>query len=245
MVELLSRDEFRNAVFKRDGWECVVCGQDAADAHHIIERRLWADGGYYIDNGASLCEKHHIEAEQTTLSCSELRERCKIGEIVIPDHLYPDEQYDKWANPILPNGMRLRGELFSDPSVQKVIAPVLHLFTNRVKYPRTFHLPWSPGVKSDDRIIPVLHGLEGEEVVVTVKMDGENTTLYSDYLHARSVNYESHPSRSRIKAMHAGISHKIPPDWRICGENLTAKHSIHYQNLQDFFLVFSVWDDKN
>ena len=55
---LLSRDEFREGVFERDGHKCVVCKEQGKDAHHILERRLFNDGGYYLDNGATLCEKH-------------------------------------------------------------------------------------------------------------------------------------------------------------------------------------------
>jgi 5-methylcytosine-specific restriction endonuclease McrA len=46
---LLTRDEFRVGVFARDGKTCVACGKPGQDAHHIIERRLWPDGGYYLD----------------------------------------------------------------------------------------------------------------------------------------------------------------------------------------------------
>jgi hypothetical protein len=38
-----------------------------------------------------------------------------------------------------------------------------------VKYPRTMHLPWSPGLQNDDRVIESLDGLIGQEVVVTDK----------------------------------------------------------------------------
>ena len=78
-----------------------------------------------------------------------------------------------------------------------------------------------------------------------VKMDGENTTMYKDYLHARSIEYSPHPSRDRVKALHSQICYNIPEDWRICGENLYAKHSIHYKNLTDYFLMFSAWDNNN
>lgn len=61
MNKLLTRDIFRESVFSRDNHKCVICGNPAKDAHHIIERRLFSDGGYYIDNGASLCEEHHIK----------------------------------------------------------------------------------------------------------------------------------------------------------------------------------------
>jgi len=248
---LLTRDQFRSGVFERDSNRCVVrnalgvrCEQEAADAHHILERRLWSDGGYYLDNGASVCPDHHIEAEQTLIGCTDLREWAGITNLVIPDHLYRDQGYDKWGNPLLPNGSRMCGELFYDESVQKILAPVLHLFTVRVKYPRTYHLPWSPGVTKDDRVIAAkdLDALLNMELVVTAKMDGENTTMYRDGLHARSLDYEPHGSRDWVRALHARVAHEIPERWRICGENLFAKHSIHYSNLESQFLVFSIWD---
>jgi hypothetical protein len=244
---LLGRVQFKDQVFARDGGKCLVCKAPAQDAHHILERRLWTDGGYYLANGAAVCGEHHMEAEQTLLSCDTLRELAKIAKYPLPAHLYRDQSYDKWGNPILPNGQRLRGELFGDESVQKVLAPVLHLFTDRVKYPRTYHLPWSPGVKKDDRKLDYsdLVHLASGEIVITVKMDGENTTMGTSYMHARSVDYDPHPSRSWAKALHSRIAFDIPPGWRVCGENLFAKHSIEYKHLEDYFLVFSVWNDKN
>jgi len=246
MQKLLTRDQFRNAVFERDGYRCILCKETAVDAHHIIERRLFPDGGYYLDNGASLCALHHMAAETTRLAADEIREWCGITRVVLPPHLYRDQEYDKWGNPILPDGRRLRGELFDDESVQKVLAPVLHLFTDKVKYPRTYHLPWSPGATDDDRIMEDPDAcFAGSEVIVTEKMDGENCTMYSDYIHARSLEYASHASRDRVKAMWANIAHDIPKGWRVCGENLFAEHAIHYYNLEAYFQVFSVWNEKN
>ncbi len=62
-------------------------------------------------------------------------------------------------------------------------------------YPRTRHLPWSPGGSTDD-----LRLLEGEpetmfcgrRVIVTEKLDGENTSMYNDILHARSKDGRHH-----------------------------------------------------
>lgn len=248
MARLLSRDHFREGVFARDGKQCVICKQPAVDAHHIIERRLWPDGGYYLENGASLCELHHIQAEQTVLGCPELRAAIGIEEVLLPPHLYSDQEYDKWGNPILPNGQRLRGELFHDPSVQKILmsAPLyVSTFTNHVKYPRTYHLPWSPNLTKDDRMMPDVKDFDGKEVVVTLKMDGENTTMYSDFIHARSLVMEPHESRNRVKALHGQICHEIPKDWRLCGENLYAEHSIPYADLPGFFMVFSMWNETS
>jgi len=85
----------------------------------------------------------------------------------------------------------------------------------------------------------------GKEVVITEKMDGENTTLYRDYLHARSIDSPHHPSRDLIKRFHAEIAFNIPEGWRICGENMYARHSIAYNNLPHHFLGFSIWNEKN
>jgi hypothetical protein len=246
---LLTRDQFREAVFARDGHKCVIpgCGKPAQDAHHILERRLFPDGGYYLSNGASLCGQHHIEAEQTTLSVETIREAAGITAPALPSHFYPDERYDKWGNVIPPTGRRTKGELFSDESVQKILAAggVLSEFSDYCKYPRTWHLPWSPGATDDDRILTDLSGLEGEEVVVTEKMDGENTSLYTDYYHARSLDSNSHPSQSWARAFHAKMGWQIPVGWRVCAENLYARHSIEYTNLSSYLLVFSIWDQTN
>ena len=37
----------------------------------------------------------------------------------------------------------------------------------------------------------------------------------------------------------------LPKNWRICGENLYAKHSIFYDNLKSFFYLFSIWNEEN
>ena len=244
--KLLTRDKFREGVFARDGHRCVICGAPAKDAHHILERKLWADDGYYLDNGASVCEGCHLRAESTEISCDELRQCTGIERVVLPPHLCADQPWDKWGNPILPSGQRLRGELFDDEGAQKVLAPVLHLFTSRVKYPRTFHLPWSPGKTTDDRTMDDPDEAFGTaEVVVTEKADGECTTMYRDYLHARGVDYSPHPSRDRVRALHGAIAHDIPEGWRLCGENLYAVHSIAYDALPAHFLVFSVWNERN
>ncbi|MCB9673409.1 MAG: AAA family ATPase [Alphaproteobacteria bacterium] len=112
----------------------------------------------------------------------------------------------------------------------------------RVRYPRTVHLPWSPGATDDDVRAQHLADLAGREVVVTEKLDGENTTLYADGLHARSPDSAHHPSRAPIKALHARIAAHLPPGVRLCGENVVARHSIAYDRLVGWFYVFSAWE---
>jgi hypothetical protein len=252
MKTLLDRDTFRESVFERDGHKCVICGAPAKDAHHILERRLFPDGGYYLDNGASLCEKHHLEAEMTTLTCDDIRDAAGIKSVVIPPHFYEDVEYDKWGNEILRNGTRIKGELFEDESVQKILEAgnVLGEFTNRVKYARTFHLPWSPGMNRDDRMMTDTNIFRGQRIMIMEKMDGENTTMMRDIIHARSLDTDSHPARNWVKNLWAQISYEIPEDWRLCGENLYAKHAIYYTNangnaLKSYFLAFSMWNERN
>lgn len=244
---LMTRDEFRNAVFERDNHKCVICGDPAQDAHHILERRLFSDGGYYLDNGASVCGPCHIKAEETTYTAQTIRDSALIKNVILPDHLYHDQVYDKWGNPILPNGTRLKGELFDDFSVQKILKQggKLDLFIKYVKYPRTFHVPHSPGISNDDRAHDTLEHFEDKRVIVHLKMDGENTSMYNDHLHARSLDSRNHPSRKWAKILHARVMGDIPEGWRICAENLYAEHSIHYPNLDAYVQAFSIWDQHN
>lgn len=114
--------------------------------------------------------------------------------------------------------------------------------TTRTKYPRTYHLPTSPGATSDDKRLGDTSLFEGREVVVTEKLDGECTTLYSDGLHARSVDGARHAWQGPVRALHAGIAHLIPSGWRVCGENVYAKHSIPYEQLPGPFFVFGIYD---
>lgn len=115
----------------------------------------------------------------------------------------------------------------------------------KYKYNRTYHLPWSLGATSDDKIMYSLESFIGEEVVISEKMDGENSTLARAYYHARSLDSGDHPSRHWIKGLWGQIRHNIPEGWRVCGENLYAKHSLEYNNLPSYFMVFNIWNEDN
>jgi hypothetical protein len=244
----LDRDTFRESVFKRDGHKCIVCGKEAADAHHIMERRLFPDGGYYIDNGASLCPECHIKAEQTLIQPKELYEILNIKKRILPPDLYDEFEYTKWGDIILANGSRLKGPLFEDESVQKILQSggVLSSYSQYIKYPRSFHLPWSESRTDDDRTLENCNHFIGKQVIATLKLDGENTSFYSDgYLHARSIDAESHFTQSWVRNLAAEVGYNLPEGWRVCGENLFAKHSIKYNDLATYFYTFSIWNDKN
>jgi hypothetical protein len=113
----------------------------------------------------------------------------------------------------------------------------------RYKYPRTPHLRWSPGAINDDTFIAEYNLLEHPEfeVVVTEKLDGENTTIYCDHIHARSMDSQPHPSQNWVRNFAASFQHKLEGGLRICGENVYATHSIKYEKLETYFYGFSAW----
>ncbi|AOG03222.1 RNA ligase family protein (plasmid) [Bosea sp. RAC05] len=247
--KLLSRSAFSTETLARLGGRCCVpgCSEPAADAHHLIDRSLFPDGGYYLDNGAPLCSRHHLEAERTTLSPDELRGWTGIKQVILPPQFEDDERIDKWGNPILGNGTRLKGEMFFDEPVQKALAAggVLDLFRPYVKYPKTWHMESSPGVGRGDRVLRDLSAFIGQRVIGTEKRDGECTTMYPDHIHARSLDSRHHPSRDWIKGFWNAIRSDIPHDFRVCGENTYAVHSIRYEALPTWFEGFSVWNERN
>lgn len=119
---------------------------------------------------------------------------------------------------------------------------------NKIKYPRTYHLPFSKGVQSDDKMFKDLDFLEGKEVQLSIKMDGENSTLYGDYTsHARSLDSKSNWTRDLLKQKLSEIGHLIPTGYRLCCENVYARHSIEYKDgdLEGYLYLLSVWNSDN
>jgi ATP-dependent RNA circularization protein (DNA/RNA ligase family) len=116
------------------------------------------------------------------------------------------------------------------------------------KYPRTLHFPFSPGKGRNDRISRNFSFLEGKNIVITEKMDGENITIYSNNVfHARSPDnnsFRTSPFHSWLVDYISEFSFSIPQNVRICGEYLYHAHSIRYENLPSYFLVFSVWKNE-
>ncbi len=118
------------------------------------------------------------------------------------------------------------------------------------KYPRTFHLPWSPGGTSDDKRltreeIATQFLVPGAEYVITEKMDGSNLALTRTAVYARSHSgAPGHRSFDGAKSLHAQVGHLIDLGTTVFGEWLYAKHSIEYTNLPSYFLLFGVRDDR-
>jgi hypothetical protein len=116
---------------------------------------------------------------------------------------------------------------------------------NKFKYPRTPHIDFSPGISNDDKVIKDLSSFKNKEIIITEKIDGECSSISRDYIHARSLDSKDHESRHWLKGLWGEIRYNIPEDWRICGENVYAKHSIYYENLESYFYVFNIWNENN
>lgn len=116
---------------------------------------------------------------------------------------------------------------------------------DRYKYPKTLHFDFSLGLQNDDRRLDSTDGFIGRRIILSEKMDGENSSLYNDYYHPRSVYDSPHDSRSWIRMLQGQIGYLIPKDWRVCGENMFAYHSIEYDELESYFFCFNIWNEKN
>lgn len=125
---LLSRQGFSDAVLRRRGGLCCMCGSPAVDAHHILDRKLFGNGGYYLSNGAAVCELHHWHCETTTIALQEVRAAAQVHQIVLPACLAHNgfgAPLDKWGNTLLGGiwaGYRLTGPLASDTGMNRALA---------------------------------------------------------------------------------------------------------------------------
>ena len=114
------------------------------------------------------------------------------------------------------------------------------------KYPRSFHLPWSPGGTNDDKRLPDVSGLVGVEIVITEKCDGSNLTYTRQHVFSRSHSGPpSHPSFDLAKATHARIGHMLSEGLSLFCEYCYAVHSIEYEALPEYSMVFGARDDVN
>jgi hypothetical protein len=113
------------------------------------------------------------------------------------------------------------------------------------KYPRTPHLPFSPGGTSDDRRIESVEAFLCTDIVLTEKMDGSNVCLETNACYARThTTQPQHVSFDTFKALHATVKSRIPEGTQVFGEWLYAKHSIAYETLPSYLMVFGVRDLK-
>jgi hypothetical protein len=119
---LLSREQFEALVFAKTKGQCLFCSLPAVDPHHILDRKLFADGGYYESNGAPVCAEHHWQCEMTVLSVEAVRSALHIEVPLLPAGFRAELRYDKWGNRIRNDGLREAGPLFNDTGCRKALA---------------------------------------------------------------------------------------------------------------------------
>jgi hypothetical protein len=108
------------------------------------------------------------------------------------------------------------------------------------KYPRTYHFPFSPGTTSDDRIASDWADVLQHELVMTEKLDGENTCLKAEGVFARSHAAPTvNPWAVKMRELWELHRHALN-DLEIFGENLYAIHSIEYERLENYLYVFAI-----
>lgn len=114
------------------------------------------------------------------------------------------------------------------------------------KYGRTYHLPWSPGTTSDDKISNDISLLIGNDIVITEKLDGENTGMTNDGVYARShATFTTSPWSREVRQLHnIKVRGNLSEDEFLFGENLEGIHSIEYTNLKSYFYIFGVRDNN-
>ncbi|MBC3911096.1 hypothetical protein [Undibacterium umbellatum] len=121
LATLLSREEFSIQVLRRSKGVCVFCSAQAQDPHHVLERKLFEDGGYYLDNGAGVCNAHHWKCETTEISVEQVRVAAGIVLPVLPPGFSGDIRFDKWGNRVWPSGYRSWGPLQQDAGARRAL----------------------------------------------------------------------------------------------------------------------------
>lgn len=220
------RQKFREQCRDRDNNECIVpwCDGSAEDVHHIIERKLWDDGGYIPNNGASVCNYHHRHAEKNNI---------------------PPQAFWMWAgieNPPLPGSVDSAdvdkwGESFETPPGQDK--------REYAKYQSSRHmlpLYWhdeetvaKERMEHDDTGLETIDDFVGVPLVVTHKIDGGNMMVVSGSGHPVRARNGKTP-KEHMKPMYGEgglyweneVNQKLPENLQVFGEWVYAKHSIHY-----------------
>ena len=99
---------------------------------------------------------------------------------------------------------------------------------------RFHHLPDSRGGPRQKD----LTWLDGE-LVVTEKLDGGQLIFTRDEV-------RGHQEWDRpATALWAMIHHRIPDEWRVCGESMWVRRRIAYTDLPGVFVVFGIWDETD
>lgn len=109
-----------------------------------------------------------------------------------------------------------------------------------IKYPKIFHLPFSAGISRDDKVLKSVDHFFNQDIIVTEKIDGSNVSLDRFGCYSRSTKNPSHPSFNALKSFHAILKPNLWANHQYFGEWCYAKHSIKYNSLPAYFLLFGI-----
>jgi hypothetical protein len=113
----------------------------------------------------------------------------------------------------------------------------------KMKFPRTYHFDFSPGTDDDDKILFDLSELLGDEIVLTEKLDGENTCLKEEGAFSRSHASPSiSPWATEVRFLWDFYKSSLAP-LSFYGENMQGVHSIEYSDLESPFYLFAIYDE--
>lgn len=113
------------------------------------------------------------------------------------------------------------------------------------KYPRTYHLFFSKGASSDDKIADNVNSLLGKEIVITEKLDGSNNAITNVGVYARShADFSRNPWDIKSWDLYHRIKKDLHDDLFIFGEGMYGIHSIEYSNLESYFYIFGIRDNN-
>lgn len=114
------------------------------------------------------------------------------------------------------------------------------------KYKRTYHLPWSLGTTNDDKISKDVSNIIGVRIIITEKLDGENTGMVNDGVYARSHStFTKSPWSVGVRSLHDNkVRGNLEDNVYLFGENMEGIHSIEYTELDSYFYLFGVRKDE-
>lgn len=124
------------------------------------------------------------------------------------------------------------------------------------KYPKTYHFNFSPEIKNDDKVISFkdLGNFLNEDYIILEKMDGQNNCLKGlntetgeyDGVFARSHQIQTKlPWDSLLIAKYHELKYSLKENHWYFLENMFAEHSIIYENLNNYFFLFNIYDVLN
>lgn len=251
------------------------------EQHHILDKELWPGDGYRPKNGVNVCNYHHRMAERNEIPPQSFwrwivdNEGLEGTYVPMPEGVYrggPDQSAGEtvgvWTGPETASQFAVNkwGKPFETP-------PHGHL-RMYPKYQSTRHLLplyWQSErgtaeqrTGRDDTGLTSVESLLDIPLVTTIKMDGSNTMLVADTedpVRARNGRDAEHQSFDQLKQAYwdRNVYENLPDHLQVFGENMYAKHSIHYgcpgigcgcaeRNqgpvVDDLFLVFGVYDTR-